>query len=52
MKKLLLKENEVKDYDIKIYIYRIHTCQATPSLEISLPDMPSVRFAISEHFIP
>ncbi|TNN85565.1 hypothetical protein EYF80_004198 [Liparis tanakae] len=26
------------------------TCQATPSLEISLPDMPSVRFAMSEHF--
>lgn len=28
------------------------TCQATPNLEISLPDIPCVRLAISEHFFP
>lgn len=28
------------------------TCQATASWEISRPDMPSVRRAISEHFFP
>lgn len=28
------------------------TCQATASWEISRPDMPSVRCAISEHFFP